>query len=62
MRWKPRECGVTEVQWPVEGQERMHTVFSNMLIIGYLGERHFGGLEGAVDCCNVRTRIDSLEF
>ena len=28
----------------------------------WIPQRHFSGLEGAVDCCNVRTRIDSLEF
>ena len=46
MRQKPRECGVTEVQWPGEGQERVHIVFNNMLIIGYLGERHFSVWKG----------------
>lgn len=44
MRQKPRVCGVTEVQWPGEGQERVH--ISNMLIIGYLGERHFSVWKG----------------
>lgn len=53
--------GFSDAEWS-GGQKSTHTVFSNTVVIGDLGESHFSGLEGASGHCSVKTKTESSSW